>query len=89
MKRLIKKILKEEEGNKVIKNYVTKMWKKQVDSGLIPHIPYEDLQKRKLTQRIESIDKWYFEFFIMEYLMVLKKPKLYFITRLRILLKRI
>jgi hypothetical protein len=62
MKNLIKKILKEEEGNKVIKNYVTKMWKKQVDSGLIPHIPYEDLQKRKLTQRIESIDKWYFEF---------------------------
>ena len=62
MKRLIKKILKEEEGNKVIKNYVTKMWKKQVDSGLIPHIPYEDLQKRKLNHRIESIDKWYFEF---------------------------
>ncbi len=62
MKDLIKKILKEEEGNKVIKNYVTKMFKKQVDSGLIPRIPYEDLRKKKLTQHIEIIDKWYFEF---------------------------
>lgn len=62
LKDLIREILKEEQGNKVIKSYVTKMFKKQIDSGLIPHIPYEDLQKRKLTQRIESIDKWYFEF---------------------------
>ena len=62
MKDLIKKILKEEEGNKVIKNYVTKMFKKQVDSGLMPRIPYEDLRKKKLTQHIEIIDKWYFEF---------------------------
>jgi hypothetical protein len=62
MKNLIKKILKEEEGNKVVKNYVTKMFKKQVDSGLTPHIPYEDLRKKKLTKHIELIDKWYFEF---------------------------
>jgi hypothetical protein len=62
MKNLIKKILKEEEGNKVVKNYVTKMFKKQVDSGLTPRIPYEDLRKKKLTQHIELIDKWYFEF---------------------------
>jgi hypothetical protein len=62
MKNLIKKILKEEEGNKVVKNYVTKMFKKQVDSGLTSRIPYEDLRKKKLTQHIELIDKWYFEF---------------------------
>ena len=62
MKNLIRKILKEEQGNKVIKNYVTKMFKKQIDSGLIPYIPYEDLRKKKLTQHIELIDKWYFEF---------------------------
>ena len=62
MKNIIKKILSEETGNKVIKNYVTKMWKNQMDSGLIPYIPYEDLRKKKLTQHIELIDKWYFEF---------------------------
>ena len=62
MKDMIKKILSEETGNKVIKNYVTKMFKKQIDSGLIPYIPYEDLRKKKLTQHIELIDKWYFEF---------------------------
>jgi len=62
MKSLIRQILKEEQGNKVIKRYVTNIFKKQVDSGLVPHVPYEDLRKKKLTQHIESIDKWYFEF---------------------------
>jgi hypothetical protein len=62
MKKLIRQILKEETGVVVLKNYIMNIFKKQVDSGLTPHIPYEDLRRKKLTQYIELIDKWYFEF---------------------------
>lgn len=62
MKKLIRQILKEETGVVVLKNYIINIFKKQVDSGLTPHIPYEDLRRKKLTRYIELIDKWYFEF---------------------------
>jgi len=62
MRNLIKQILKEETNVVVLKNYIMNIFKKQVDSGLTPHIPYEDLRRKKLTQYIELIDKWYFEF---------------------------
>ena len=62
MKNLIKQILKEETDVVVLKNYIMNIFKKQVDSGLTPHIPYEDLRRKKITQYIELIDKWYFEF---------------------------
>ena len=62
MKNIIKKILSEETGNKVIKNYVTKMWKKQMDSGEIPRINYIELRKRNLYKNIDQIREWYFDF---------------------------
>jgi hypothetical protein len=62
MKNLIKKILKEDEGNKVVKNYVTKMWKKQQDSGEIPRINSIELRKRNLDKNIDQIREWYFDF---------------------------
>lgn len=62
MKNIIKKILSEETGNKVIKNYVTKMWKKQQDSGEIPRINYLELRKRNLYKNIDQIKEWYFDF---------------------------
>ena len=62
MKKLIRQILKEETGVVVLKKYIMNIIKKQVDSGLTPHIPYEDLRRKKITKYIELIDKWYFEF---------------------------
>lgn len=63
MRNLIKKILKEEtNGERILKNYILKVFQKQVDSGLTPHIPYEDFRRKKLTTHIELIDKFYFEF---------------------------
>ena len=62
MKNLIKKILKEDEGNKVVKNYVTRMWKNQRDSGEIPRINYIELSKRNLNKNIDQIREWYFDF---------------------------
>ena len=62
MKNIIKKILSEETGNKVVKNYVTKMWKKQQDSGEIPRINYIELRKRNLDKNIDQIKEWYLDF---------------------------
>ena len=62
MKTLIRQILKEEGRDSALKKYMFTLFKRQVDSGLTPHIPYEDLRRKKLTVHIESIDKWYFEF---------------------------
>jgi hypothetical protein len=62
MRNLIKQILKEETNVVVLKNYIMNIFKRQVDLGLTPHIPYEDLRRKKITQYIELIDKWYFEF---------------------------
>jgi hypothetical protein len=62
MKELIRQILKEEKDVKVLKNFIFKIFQSQVRSGLTPHIPYEDLRRKKITQYIELIDKWYFEF---------------------------
>jgi len=62
MKKLIRQILKEETDVSILKNFILKIFQKQVDSGLTPHIPYEDLRRKKITQYIELIDKWYFEF---------------------------
>jgi hypothetical protein len=63
MRNLIKKILKEETNDeRILKNYILKVFQKQVDSGLTPHIPYEDFRRKKLTTHIELIDKFYFEF---------------------------
>jgi hypothetical protein len=62
MKNLIKQILKEETESNVLRKHIFKIFKKQIDSGLAPHIPYEDLRRKKLTVYIELIDKLYFEF---------------------------
>jgi hypothetical protein len=62
MKKLIKQILKEETESNVLRKHIFKIFKKQIDSGLAPHIPYEDLRRKKLTVYIELIDKLYFEF---------------------------
>jgi hypothetical protein len=62
MKKLIKQILKEETESNVLRKHLFKIFKKQIDSGLAPHIPYEDLRRKKLTVYIELIDKLYFEF---------------------------
>lgn len=62
MKNLIKKILKEESGNKVVKNYVTKMWARQQFSGKIPTLNYNELDKRNLTKNLDQIKKWYLDF---------------------------
>jgi hypothetical protein len=70
MKKLIRQILKEEKEKKetkVLKNYILGLFQKQVKSGLTPHIPYEDLRRKKLTTYIELIDKWYFEFLESHY----------------------
>ena len=62
MKTLIRQILKEETESNVLRKHIFKIFKKQIDSGLAPHIPYEDLRRKKLTVYIELIDKLYFEF---------------------------
>ena len=64
MRNLIKQILKEETSDeRVLKNYILKVFQKQVDSGLTPHIPYQDLKRKKLTMGyIELIDSLYFKF---------------------------
>ena len=62
MKELIRQILKEEKDAKVLKNFIFKIFQNQVSSGLTPHIPYEDLRRKKITKYIELIDRWYFEF---------------------------
>jgi len=62
MKNIIKKILKEEEGNKTIKSYVTKMFKKQIDSGEIPTINFLEIRRRNLTNHWDTIVKTYFDF---------------------------
>lgn len=67
MKKLIRQILKEETNVVVLKNYIMNIFKRQVDSGLTPHIPYEDLRRKKLTIYVELIDKWYFEFLKSHY----------------------
>jgi|LakMenE01Jun11ns_1017448.scaffolds.fasta_scaffold9746371_2 hypothetical protein len=67
MKKLIRQILKEEKEVKVLKSFIFKIFQNQVSSGLTPHIPYEDLRRKKLTQYIELIDKWYFEFLESHY----------------------
>ena len=62
MKNIIRKILKEEEGNKAIKSYVTKMFKKQIDSGEIPRINFLEIRRRNLTNHWDTIVKTYFDF---------------------------
>jgi hypothetical protein len=62
MKKLIRQILKEEKEVKVLKSFIFKIFQNQVSSGLTPHVPYEDLRRKKLTVYIELIDKLYFEF---------------------------
>jgi hypothetical protein len=62
MKNIIRKILKEEEGNKAIKSYVTKMFKKQIDSGEIPRINFLGIRRRNLTNHWDTIVKTYFDF---------------------------
>jgi len=62
MKDLIRQILKEDSSVNTLKKYIMTTFKRQVSSGLTPHIPYEDLRRKKITQYIELIDKWYFEF---------------------------
>jgi len=67
MKKLVRQILKEESNVNNLKKYILTLFKRQVGSGLTPHIPYEDLRRKKLTVHIESIDKWYFEFLESHY----------------------
>lgn len=67
MKDLIRQILKEESSVNALKKYVMTVFKRQVDSGLTPHIPYEDFRRKKITKYIELIDKWYFEFLESHY----------------------
>lgn len=67
MKELIRQILKEDSSVNVLKKYVMTIFKRQVDSGIIPHIPYEDFRRKKITKYIELIDKWYFEFLKSHY----------------------
>ena len=69
MKNIIKKILSEETGNKVIKNYVTKMWKKQQDSGEIPRINYIELRKRNLDKNIDTYNNNYIIIKTISYIM--------------------
>jgi hypothetical protein len=67
MKELIRQILKEESSVNALKKYLMTIFKRQVDSGLTPHIPYEDFRRKKITKYIELIDKWYFEFLESHY----------------------
>jgi len=67
MKELIRQILKEDSSVNTLKKYVMTIFKRQVDSGIIPHIPYEDFRRKKITKYIELIDKWYFEFLKSHY----------------------
>ena len=67
MKKLIRQILKEDSSVNALKKYIMTTFKRQVSSGLTPHIPYEDFRKKKITKYIELIDKWYFEFLESHY----------------------
>ena len=49
MKELIRQILKEDSSVNALKKYVMTIFKRQVDSGIIPHIPYEDFRRKKIT----------------------------------------
>jgi hypothetical protein len=62
MKNLIRQILKEEETNKVLKNYIIKLLQRQVDSGLIPKLDSIDLYRKGFRNYFEQINNWYHEF---------------------------
>jgi hypothetical protein len=64
MKDLIRKILREDVNVSGLKKYITGIFETQVKRGEIPHIPFIDLERKKIYNNTNSeiIDQWYIEF---------------------------
>jgi len=62
MRNKIKKILKEEETNKVLKNYIIKLLERQVEAGLTPQLDIIDLERKGFLIYMDKIKEWYREF---------------------------
>ena len=62
MRNKIKKILKEEETNKVLKNYIIKLLERQVEVGLTPQLDIIDLERKGFLIYMDKIKEWYREF---------------------------
>ena len=62
MRNKIRKILKEEETNKVLKNYIIKLLERQVEVGLTPQLDIIDLERKGFLIYMDKIKEWYREF---------------------------
>jgi hypothetical protein len=63
MKNLIKNILREETDLSPLEKYTRSVFRKQIEVGDIPHIPYHDFINRKLIPKYyKEITKSYFSF---------------------------
>jgi hypothetical protein len=63
MKILIKNILREETDLSPLEKYTRSVFRKQIEVGDIPHIPYHDFINRKLIPKYyKEITKSYFSF---------------------------
>ncbi len=63
MKKLIRKILKEDANLKVLKKYITRDLQKQVNSGEVPILDFVDLARKKLSENYyDEIRNIYFDF---------------------------
>jgi len=62
MRNKIRKILKEEETNKVLKNYIIKLLERQVEAGLTPQLDIIDLERKGFLIYMDKIKEWYREF---------------------------
>ena len=62
MRNKIRKILKEEETNKVLKNYIIKLLERQVEAGLTPQLDIIDLERKGFRNYLDEIKEWYREF---------------------------
>lgn len=62
MKSIIRKILIEDSKLNILKKYFINTWNDQVRLGKIPMLNILDLDRKKLSNYIDEIIKWYFEF---------------------------
>ena len=62
MRNKIRKILKEEETNKVLKNYIIKLLERQVEAGLTPQLDIIDLERKGFRNYLDEIKGWYRDF---------------------------
>jgi hypothetical protein len=62
MKKLIRRILKEDANIKVLNKHITRDLQKQVDSGKVPMLDFLDLERKGLSNYFDEIKQIYFDF---------------------------